>query len=301
MNKPDPQILKLFILWLDSQKGAAEASQKAYSSDLRQFNDFLAELGISLERPAEITVRHINSYLAFLFQHKVAKSSMARKLAAIRSFFKFMFLQGLVSKNVASNIRNPKQEKRNPAILNVDEVAAVLDQMPAENITLHGRNLALAELLYGSGLRISEALALNINDFIPGSRMLRVKGKGSRERLAPLTDSSIERINAWLLMRDSLAQPEEQALFVGSLGKRLNRREAARIIAKLCRQAGVKSEISPHGLRHSFATHLLMAGADLRSVQELLGHKRLATTQKYTHLSLENLTKVYDAAHPRHK
>ena len=169
----------------------------------------------------------------------------------------------------------------------------------AESARLLCRDLALAELLYGSGLRISEALGFDIDDVQLSSRVLRVMGKGSRERLAPLSDTSCESLKAWLDERPLLALPEEQALFVGSRGSRLNRREAARIVERLCRRAGLDFTVSPHSLRHSFATHLLSAGADLRSVQELLVHRRLTTTQRYTQVSLEHLMEAYDKAHPK--
>ena len=161
------------------------------------------------------------------------------------------------------------------------------------------RDLALAELLYGSGLRISEALGLDIDDVQLSSRVLRVMGKGSRQRLAPLSDTSCDSLKSWLDERPLMAQPDEPALFVGARGSRLNRREAARIVERLCRRAGLDFTVSPHSLRHSFATHLLTAGADLRSVQELLGHSRLTTTQRYTQVSLEHLMEAYDKAHPK--
>lgn len=293
------KLIDIFALWLDTQKAASAASQSAYITDIRQFADYLNENGLSLSRLREISFRQINSYLAWLYRQNFAKSSMARKLAAVRAFFRFARLQGLVEDNPALKVHNPKQEKHHPRTLNVDETVLVLDQKPVINDALNCRNLALAELLYGSGLRITEAINLNIDDFDAGSKIVKVMGKGSRERLAPLSDASIEQLCAWLTRRGEIAGPEEKALFVGARGARLNRREAVRIINSLCARAGLQTCISPHGLRHSFATHLLIAGADLRVVQELLGHKRLATTQKYTHLSLENLVKVYDAAHPR--
>ena len=166
---------------------------------------------------------------------------------------------------------------------------------------MRARDLCLAELLYGSGLRVSEALALDAGRLSAETESLRIMGKGGKERLAPLTDTAKTALSAWLSLRPALAPPGERALFVGVRGKRLNRREAQRIIESLCRRAGLPQPVSPHGLRHSFATHLLEAGADLRSVQELMGHARLATTQRYTHLNLAHLMAVYDKAHPKAK
>lgn len=298
-------LIEAFLAWLDVQKGASMATQKAYAADLSQLAIFLQEQGADLGRPSEINRKHMQAFLAWLFRKGTAKSSMARKLAAARSFFRFLQRGGQVGENVAAAVRNPRQERHHPRALNVDETFALLDASKADassearNARLLCRDLALAELLYGSGLRISEALGLNVDDVHLASRVLRVMGKGSRERLAPLSDTCCVSLGAWLDERTPLALPEEQALFVGARGARLNRREAARIIARLCRRAGLDVTISPHSLRHSFATHLLTAGADLRSVQELLGHRRLTTTQRYTQLSLEHLVHAYDQAHPR--
>jgi integrase/recombinase XerC len=171
---------------------------------------------------------------------------------------------------------------------------------PDRKRALDARDLCLAELLYGSGLRISEALSLDAGRLSADSGgAVRILGKGGKERLAPMTDAAKKALSVWLFLRPVLAAPEERALFVGARGRRLNRREAQRIIEYLCRRAGLPQPVSPHGLRHSFATHILEAGADLRSVQELLGHSRLTTTQRYTHLNLAHLMAVYDKAHPK--
>jgi integrase/recombinase XerC len=190
--------------------------------------------------------------------------------------------------------------------LNVDQVFGLLDARPKPSDALKGRggvlltrDLALAELLYGSGLRISEALGLNADRMNVRLGHVRVLGKGGKERLAPLSDTSREALDAWLAVRARLAAPSERALFVGSRGGRLDRRTAARAVEALCLRAGLPQVVSPHALRHSFATHLLASGADLRSVQELLGHARLTTTQRYTHLDLTRLMRVYDSAHPK--
>ena len=309
---PAPDRAKLFVdaflVWMEVQKGASPATLKAYGSDLAQLAEFLRGQDADLGKPETVTKRHIQAYLAWLFRLGDAKSSMARKLAATRSYFRFQQRSGAVTENVAAQVRNPRQEKRHPRALNVDETFALLDteQKPgqpgaesAEAERLLCRDLALAELLYGSGLRISEALSLDMDDVQLASRVLRVMGKGSRQRLAPLSDTSCDSLKSWLDERPLMALPDEPALFVGSRGSRLNRREAARIVERLCRRAGLDFTVSPHSLRHSFATHLLTAGADLRSVQELLGHSRLTTTQRYTQVSLEHLMEAYDKAHPK--
>ena len=314
--KPVPDRAKLFVdaflVWMEVQKGASPATLKAYGSDLAQLAEFLRGQDADLGKPETVTKRHIQAYLAWLFRLGDAKSSMARKLAAARSYFRFQQRSKSVTENVAAQVRNPRQEKRHPRALNVDETFALLDTAPkpgqtqgqpaadsAEAERMLCRDLALAELLYGSGLRISEALGLDIDDVQLSSRVLRVMGKGSRQRLAPLSDTSCDSLKSWLDERPLMAQPDEPALFVGARGSRLNRREAARIVERLCRRAGLDFTVSPHSLRHSFATHLLTAGADLRSVQELLGHSRLTTTQRYTQVSLEHLMETYDKAHPK--
>ena len=309
---PAPDRAKLFVdaflVWMEVQKGASPATLKAYGSDLAQLAEFLRGQDADLGKPETVTKRHIQAYLAWLFRLGDAKSYMASKLAATRSFFRFQQRSGAVTENVAALVRNPRQEKRHPRALNVDETFALLDTEhkpgqpgaeSAEAERLLCRDLALAELLYGSGLRISEALSLDMDDVQLASRVLRVMGKGSRQRLAPLSDTSCDSLKSWLDERPLMALPDEPALFVGSRGSRLNRREAARIVERLCRRAGLDFTVSPHSLRHSFATHLLTAGADLRSVQELLGHSRLTTTQRYTQVSLEHLMEAYDKAHPK--
>lgn len=295
------QFLPRYADWLGLQKGLAQATLDAYVRDLEQFGKYLQSQGI-LE-PKSIKSEDIGAYVASLFRQGLARSSMARKLASVRSFFEFLRKNGQVEANAAAQVRNPRQQDKKPKVLNVDEVFNLLDGRESQNSSPSSprdiRDIALAELLYGSGLRISEALALNADQLNLESGVVRVMGKGAKERIAPLSDSSVQALEKWLLARPALACSAENALFVGARGRRLNRREAQRIVAALCRKAGLAETISPHGLRHSFATHLLMAGADLRSVQELLGHKRVATTQRYTHLSLQHLIETYDSAHPR--
>jgi integrase/recombinase XerC len=296
-----PPAVQEFLDFLTVQKGCSEATRKAYRADLAQLADFLREQRVDIARPDTVSRRHIQSFVARLFHIGEARSTMARKLAAARSFFRFLLRNGRVSENIAAQVRNPRQEIRHPRVLNIDETYALLDASgpTAGDAHLSRRDVALAELLYGSGLRISEALGLDVDDAQLRTRVLRVVGKGSRERLAPLSDTSITTLAAWLDVRSEVAPPTEQALFVGARGGRLQRREAARIIARLCQKAGLAFTVSPHSLRHSFATHLLDAGADLRSVQELLGHQRLTTTQRYTQVSVERLIQAYDNAHPR--
>ncbi|MDR3074195.1 MAG: tyrosine recombinase XerC [Deltaproteobacteria bacterium] len=304
----DAETIAMFLAHLEMEKGYAAATVAAYGEDLRQFAAFAAASGVSLEAPSAVTARHVRAFMADMHRRSLSKTSMGRKLSSLRAFFRFCARLGLVAVLPTDGVHNPKQEKRHPAVLNVDQAFALLDgpaeatPQTGEQAVLSLRDLALAELLYGSGLRISEALSLDLGQvMLTGGEnaFVRVLGKGGKERVVPLSDASLPALDAWLAQRASLAKAGEKALFVGKQGERMSRRVAARAIAALCKKAGLPEAVSPHALRHSFATHLLEGGADLRSVQELLGHARLATTQRYTHLNLAHLTRVYDAAHPK--
>ena len=292
------------------RRGASPASVRAYGSDLRAFASWLFAHGVDLGEPATVTRDDLRAWVASRHHAGEAKSSVARRLSAVRGFFRYLRRTGRVEESVAAEVRNPRQDQRTPRALDVDEARQLLDAGAREMAprargtdgerveALRRRDLALAELLYGSGLRIAEALALDDRDVEPSRGFIRVMGKGSRERLAPLSDTSRQALAAWKEARQLLARADEAALFTGARGSRLDPREARRIIARLCRAAGLARTISPHVLRHSFATHLLEAGASLRAVQELLGHSRLTTTQRYTQVSLERLIHVYDESHP---
>ena len=308
------ETVDMFLAHLEMEKGYSLATVAAYGEDLRQFAFFLAGQGISLDTPSTVTATHIRSFMADMHSLGLSKTSMGRKLSSLRTFFRFCARLRLVTVLPTEGVRNPKQEKRHPKVLNVDQAFALLDtaaphtQQTPKQQALSARDLALTELLYGSGLRISEALSLDVNQIVIPENTnvatlsdphVRVLGKGGKERVAPLSDACVTALAAWLMERPSIAAAGEKALFVGSGGGRLNRRVAARIIEHLCKLAGLPETVSPHVLRHSFATHLLENGADLRSLQELLGHSRLTTTQRYTHLDLARLTQVYDTAHPK--
>ncbi len=294
-----PSICAQFTSWLAIEKGYSTATVRAYATDLVQFEKFLKGHGLSLGAYADITRDQVRGFLAELHRLGAAKSSVSRKLSSLRGFFKYLERLELLPASPLAGVKNPKQDKLQPRILNVDQALAVMEAKidpDPEGV----RDLALAELLYGSGLRISEALLLNVDDIDLSTRFVRVMGKGNKERVAPLSDESIKRLSRWLEQRHALNSSHMQkALFLGVRGKRLNRRQAARIIGRLATLAGLPQHVHPHMLRHSFATHLLQGGADLRDVQELLGHKRIVTTQRYTHLDMAHLMKVYDRAHPK--
>ncbi len=321
-----PECAAVFLAWMEFQKGASEATVESYAVDLLEFENYLRLRDESLARPGEITALTVQGFSAYLYRQGLSRSSTARKLSALRSLFRYLTRTHKTSVNPCVGVRNPRQSQKHPAMLNVDQMFELLadqralpGESPAEtkgagvqamqlcgSVTpeqaLHCRDMALLELLYGSGLRISEALGLDTGDIRAGMTQVRVLGKGSKERVVPLSDTCIVALSRWLAVRAAVPPKEgEEALFLGSGGKRLNRRQAARILSRQASLAGIPQHLSPHDLRHSFATHLLEGGADLRAVQELLGHSRISTTQRYTHLDLSALTRVYDTAHPLSK
>lgn len=307
-----PNNAKLFLAWLEYQKGSSEATVEAYAQDILDFENYLDEFGVSLTAPADIDKQMIQGFMAHLFRKGIAPSSRARKLSALRALFRHLLRTHKLEADPTAGVRNPKQDQRHPAMLNVDQMFTLLAEAgenrttpatitsPEELMAL--RDKALLELLYGSGLRISEALGLDVDDVRPGSTSLIVMGKGSKQRQILLSDTSTAALARWLEARPQVPPLHgERAIFLGKRGKRLDRRQAARILDEHAKLAGIPQHVSPHDLRHSFATHMLEGGADLRAVQELLGHSRISTTQRYTHLDLNALTRIYDAAHPLSK
>ena len=297
-NQPG-ELVQGFLAYLSVEKGYSDATIRSYGTDLEQFQDHLKTKKRSLESPGRITRDHVRGFLAELHRRQLSKTSMGRKLSSLRAYFKYLMRHKQIFKDPMSGIRNPKQEKRHPQVLNVDQAVSLMEaavEPDPEGL----RDIALAEVLYGSGLRISEAIGLDMNDV--DSDLIRVVGKGNKERIVPLSDAAIKRIRRYMEQRHALLKDDysEQALFLSvRAGKRLDRRQANRVVAKLGKIAGLPKDVHPHMLRHSFATHMLEAGADLRSVQELLGHENLTTTQRYTHLDMQRIMQVYDQAHPR--
>lgn len=296
-----PAAAEGWVARLAVEKGYSPATLAAYAGDLAQFEEFLATRGKSLAAPGDVGRAEVRGFLAELHRRGVGKSSAGRKLSALRGLFKHLARTGQARENPVAGVANPRADKRHPDALNVDQALALMESGRLEDP--EGlRDMALAELLYGSGLRVSEATGLDLDDVDLAGGWVRVLGKGSKERTVPLTEAGRLRLRQYLGCRDAFEPlPGEEALFVGNRGGRLNRRVAARILGQMARAAGLPSGVHPHVLRHTFATHLLEAGADLRSVQELLGHSRLTTTQRYTHLSIQKLVEAYDRAHPGSK
>ena len=274
-------------------------------SDLAQFEKFLVEKKLCLGGGKKVDVRRVDiyvvrAYLAALTKDR-KKSSIGRKLAALKGFFRYLVTMGQVEKDPLLLIRSPKQEKPLPAFLSVDDVFHLLD-----GITIKGaldiRDRAILEFFYSTGVRVSELVGLNWADVDFQLGIVRVLGKGSKERIVPVGETSLQTLRDYsmeLRKKWNLPCKGETAVFLNNRGKRITTRSVARVVEKHLKQSGIAVKIGPHGLRHSFATHLLNSGADLRVIQELLGHASLSTTQRYTHLNLDQLTAVYDKAHPR--
>jgi integrase/recombinase XerC len=300
--------IEAYLETLPAEKGYSVHTCRAYRRDLEEFAAYLASWegdaaavreGAAL-RPQGITPLMIRGYLGVLHR-KNQKSSIARKLSTLRSFFKFLQKNGVVETNPMAGLRTPKREKTLPVVLSADEIFALLDSIEP-NALLAARNRAMFETLYSCGIRVSELTGLNVFDLDPAAGSVRVMGKGSRERIVPVGKKALEAVRNYreqLRAATGIGEGGNGPLFLNAQRRRLTARSVARILKKLAAACGIEAPLSPHALRHTFATHLLDAGADLRSVQELLGHRNLSTTQRYTHVSMDRLMETYDKAHPR--
>lgn len=293
-----------FLRYLAVEKNASPLTIKSYREDLTALLEYLTEAnGGRPPAPDQITTMDLRGYVAAMHQARYSPSTIARRLASLRSFFRFGMRQGWVKENPAKPLRNPRKPRNLPHVLSTEDVRKLLEAPPATT-PMGLRDRAILETLYSAGLRIGELVGLNDSDVDLAAEILRVRGKGRRERLAPLGSYAVRAIRRWLAVRKvhpRLAARPDRPLFVNRFGERLTTRSVARMLEKYLRQTGLDRRTTPHTLRHSFATHLLNAGADIRSVQELLGHKSLVTTQIYTHLTTSNLKAVYEKAHPRAK
>ena len=281
-----------FLRYLDLQRGASRHTLRGYATDLAEFRAFLSREGIGDLAAAD--ARAVRAWLAWLHDRRLAKSSIARKLATVRSCFRYLARLGAVEFNPARQVRSPKLARRLPSFLPKDESKELLDT-EVERSEAGLRDHALLELLYATGLRVAECCGLDLDDVDRRHGAVRVMGKGGKERVVPAGDAALGALDAWLSVRGEA----RGALFTNSRGRRLGTRSVHRIVKQRARAAGIDRRVTPHTLRHTFATHMLGEGADLRLIQELLGHSRLTTTQRYTHVSPEQLMKVYDSAHPR--
>lgn len=290
--------LKDFIYFLAVEKGLAKNTLESYERDLKAFLTYLQKESVLNTR--EIRRTHILGYLAGLRAKGLANSTVSRNLASIRSFFHFLLQERLIKENPSNDLESPKQEKRLPRVISMKEIDSLLKQ-PDETKTNGIRDKAMLELLYATGIRVTELIDLGVNDVNTESGYIRCTGKGSKERIVPVGNLAIQKVKNYMEnSRPRLVKDLKQtSLFVNQHGRRLTRQGFWKIIKKYGRQAQINKEITPHTLRHSFATHLLENGADLRSVQEMLGHADISTTQIYTQVSKSKLRDVYERAHPR--
>ncbi len=288
--------VKDFIRKLEHEKASSVHTLRAYEKDLSQFDSFLKEGkcdGIS-------SVNHLvlRKYLAILRSYSYSKTTIARKLAAIRSFFKFLNHEDILDTNPVETLRIPRQPKKLPNFLAIHDVDTLINTPDTSN-TMGLRDRAILETLYSTGMRVSELVLLNEGDIdLPGG-MVKVQGKGRKERLVPVGGYAVRAIEEYVLTKKKINPYQITPLFLNRYGKRLTSRSVGRFLDKYVKISGLNPDTSPHTLRHSFATHLLDKGADLRSVQELLGHSSLSTTQIYTHVTTARLKRVYKKAHPR--
>ena len=285
MKHPIPK----FLTYLEIEKNYSDHTIINYQIDLDEFFDFLNGQPFK-----EVDYSVLRRYVAHIRQRNLKPRSVARKLSCLRSFFKYLHREGVIEKNPATLLLTPKLDKKLPMFLSEDETVALLDS-PRQDKLSEWRDKAIFETLYSTGIRVSELVGLNENSVDMIGNIIRVMGKGKKERIVPIGEKAIEAIREYRAQRPG----KSQALFLNKSGQRLSTRSIRNIINKHLHNTSILKKVSPHAIRHSFATHLLNRGADLRSVQELLGHQNLSTTQIYTHLTTEKLKSVYDQAHPR--
>ena len=292
------RLQKDFIYFLSVERGLAKNTLESYNRDLTAFMSYLKSSKV-LEISA-ITRDDIVSFLTTLKNKGQATSSISRCLASLRSFFQFLMQEGVITDNLAQQVEPPKLQKKLPRVLSLEEVDKLLSQPPGDD-PIGLRDKAMLELLYASGIRVSELVMLNIPDFNPDVGFLRCVGKGDKERIVPIGNLAVSQVKKYIsISRFSLIKKEdEKALFLNQNGRRLTRQGFWKILKKYAAKANINGEITPHTLRHSFATHLLENGADLRSVQEMLGHSDISTTQMYTQITRSKIREIYDKAHPR--
>jgi len=290
--------LREFLDYIRLNRNASAHTVAAYESDLSQFLAFAGHERGTREalEPKHLDLALIRGFLAELYRQGQARASVARKVSALRTFVRYLRREGWIESDPAALAVAPKREQKVPAHLSVDEMSRLLDA-PDAAMPLGRRDRAILELFYASGIRLSELVALDLEDMDLSGRMVRVMGKGRKERIVPFNQKAAAALRSWL--KDRVALTRGDALFVNARGGRLTGRSVQRLVARYVRSCSTRFGISPHALRHSFATHLLQAGADLRAIQELLGHVRLSTTQRYTHVNVAQLLEVYRKAHPR--
>ena len=288
------RLLTDFLLYMEKVQGASPHTVSAYTRDLGEYLEFLDERRISLD-----SIESVRSFLGHLFRKGFARSTMARKISAIRSFCRYLVREGALETNPCDSIPTPKAPKNNPRFLSLEEVTALLDSATGDR-AIDLRDLAIWELFYSSGVRVSELAGMDIRDWDPDGQHIRVRGKGNKTRIVPLGEKASERLQKYLKVTGRWpAASNDAPIFLNRHGNRLSVRGIQKRLETRLRECGLDTRISPHVIRHTFATHLLDSGADLRAIQEMLGHESLQTTQRYTHVTLDRLLEVYDRSHPR--
>lgn len=290
-----------FLEYERVERAASSETLRAYQGDLHALAEWLDEQN-DVRALGDVTRLHLRRYLAERLIG-TARSSMARRLSCIRTFFRFCVQEGWLEDSPAALLRTPRQEHRLARLLDVDDAVRLTEGASQRPDAIGARDRAMWELLYGSGLRVSELHDLDLSQLQLDEGWVRVMGKGAKEREVPLTQPSVQKLRHYLAVRGELCDKEgaydPDAVFLNARGGRISARSVRRRLEIAQQEVGVNNPVSPHGLRHSFATHLLNSGADLRAIQSMLGHESLGTTQRYTHVSIDQLTKVYDSAHPR--
>ncbi|MEO1994721.1 MAG: tyrosine recombinase XerC [Planctomycetaceae bacterium] len=287
-----------FLDYLRFERNVSQLTLKSYGEDLGSWLEFLEQDGTGIPSPEQITVEGLRRYMSYLHACEYARSTIARRLACLRSFFRYCCREQIVGSNPATALRTPRIGRKLPHFLSTQQVARLLET-PAKNTPLGLRDSAILETTYSAGLRVSEIVALRVSDWDRDAGILRVLGKGRKERVAPVGSYATRALTEWDAVREPADEPDaHDALFLNRFGRRLTTRSIGRMLEKYLKLAGLERLTTPHTLRHSFATHLLDGGADLRCVQELLGHKSLTTTQIYTHISTRHLQETYEMAHP---
>jgi tyrosine recombinase XerC len=297
-------LIDSFIEYLRSERHFSSHTARCYAADLDQFCRYLRSSGADSDldqRLLRMTDDAIREFMSYLHGKNYCRSTVARKLATLRSFYKFLLRRGKLDNNPVAGIRTPKQDKKLPKCLEIEEIERLMSNCDTTTL-LGARDRAILETLYSTGIRVSELVALNIADVDLGSSVILVRGKGKKERVIPIGPGAVQAILHYLDLRRTMTnnpKHDAEALFINKHGQRLSTRSVRRKLDKYLLDAGLDLSVSPHTLRHSFATHMLRRGADLRSVQEMLGHQSLSTTQIYTHMTKQHIREEYEKSHPR--
>lgn len=300
-------IIQDFQIYLEVERNVSAHTRIAYIADIQEFTRFLHNNNFIKSQDEIINVEpeNIREYLSYLYRQKVKKVTVNRKVSSLRAFYKYVLRTGKIKNNPAEMIQTLKTEKYMPTFLSVDEMFELLKERD-ESSVLSLRNRAMLEIFYSSGLRLSELAGLDLIDLDFNQKLVKVRGKGRKERIVPVGGPALKAVQEYLekigeIRKDTNGDILKKPLFLNARGERITTRSIARIVNEITSKSGIGRKISPHALRHSFATHLLNAGADLRSIQELLGHESLSTTQKYTAVNINRMMEIYDKAHPRSK